>query len=101
MNVSTVVESDSVQVQVAGELDALTVSDLVPVLDRLLQSGQLTWRIDLSGLRMIDSSGVVALTRLHRKVRERGGEMSVDGATEQPLEVLRLLHLDRIMQSRR
>jgi stage II sporulation protein AA (anti-sigma F factor antagonist) len=96
MKLSTLVDRDSVQVQVAGELDALSVSDFVPLIDQLLQGTQRNWTVDLGGLRLLDSSGVMALVRTSRRLRERGGEMILSGATAQPLEILRLLRLDRL-----
>ena len=96
MKVWAIVDRDSVQVRVAGELDALSVSDFVPLIDHLLQGTQRNWTVDLGDLRLLDSSGVVALVRTSRRLREQGGEMILSGATAQPLEVLRLLRLDRL-----
>jgi stage II sporulation protein AA (anti-sigma F factor antagonist) len=96
MKVWTIVDGDSVQLRVSGELDALSVSDFVPHVDQLLQGTQRNWTVDLRDLRLLDSSGVVALVRTSRRLRELGGEMILSGATAQPLEVLRLLRLDRL-----
>jgi anti-sigma B factor antagonist len=99
MKVSSDVGADSVRLKVAGELDALSVADLLPVLDALLVQPQRRWILDLSQLRIIDSSGVVAIIRAFRRLRDRGGSMSVEGANEQPLCVLRLVRLDRVFGS--
>jgi anti-sigma B factor antagonist len=98
MNVSTTIEGETAKIRVAGELDALSVARFVPVLDGLLQGLQRRWIINLSELRMIDSSGVGAIIYGFRKVRERGGTMTIEGATDQPLSILRLMRLDRVLQ---
>ena len=84
MNVSTTQQGNTVRIRIDGELDALTVAKLVPVLDDLLQGAQRSWVIDLSELRMIDSSGVGAIIYAFKKLRECGGTLSIEGAVAQP-----------------
>jgi anti-sigma B factor antagonist len=98
MNISTSVDGDIVTLQVAGELDILSVGQVFPVLDQLLRGPQRRWRLDLSQLRMLDSSGVGAIIYAFRKLRERHGVMTIDGATDQPLSVLRLMRLDKVIE---
>jgi hypothetical protein len=47
--------------------------------------------IDLSGLRVIDSSGVGSIVSLYKRVRAYGGHASVRGAKDQPLAIFKLL----------
>ena len=53
--------------------------------------------MDIYG-ELIDSSGVAALVSLFKKLRSRGGEMSLRGARDQPLAILKLLRLDRVLE---
>jgi anti-sigma B factor antagonist len=53
--------------------------------------------VDLSRLRIVDSSGVGALVSLYKRLRAQGGEMVVSGLQNQPLAIFRLLRLDRVM----
>jgi len=53
--------------------------------------------IDLSGLRLIDSSGVGALVFLYKKSKEYGGVVTVYGLCDQPMSIFKLLRLDRVL----
>lgn len=94
---TTNIEGGQVILNITGELDALSVPDLRPVLDDLIMKGHKKIVVDLSGLRLIDSSGVGAIVYLFRKLRAVGGTVSVRGAADQPLAILRLLKLDQIL----
>jgi anti-sigma B factor antagonist len=83
---------------IAGELDAVSVPELRPALDELVSERRAKIVVDLAHLRLIDSSGIGALVFLFRSVREQGGRVVVRGAKEQPLAILRLLKLDQILQ---
>ncbi len=80
--------------RVRGELDALSAPELRPVLDRLLEDGRRDITVDLSDLRLIDSSGVGALVGLYKRVRAAGGAVRFVGVTAQPLVVFKMLKLD-------
>jgi anti-anti-sigma factor len=91
-------EGESEVLNIGGELDALSVPELRPALDRLLEEPWPSMVVDLEKLRLIDSSGVGALVYLFRRAREQGRQVVVRGATDQPLAILRLLKLDQILQ---
>jgi anti-sigma B factor antagonist len=82
---------------IEGELDAVTVSDLRTDIEKLLAQRPNRVEIDLSQLRMVDSSGVGALVALYKRVRAQGGDVAVVGLRDQPLAIFRLLRLDRVM----
>jgi len=84
---------------IKGELDALSATDLRPELDKLVNSRPRRVNVDLSRLRMIDSSGVGALVSVYKRVRAQGGDVVVSGLQDQPLAIFRLLRLDRVMTS--
>jgi anti-anti-sigma factor len=96
---STSIDGNAVTLHITGELDAVSVPDLRPVLDDLIGKGHKKIIVDLAGLRLIDSSGVGAIVYLFRRVRSLGGTVVVRGATDQPLAILRLLKLDQILIS--
>jgi anti-anti-sigma factor len=96
VNVSTTREGNTVRIRVAGELDALTVDGLRPVLDALLEDSPGSWVLDLSELSMIDSRGVGAIIYAFKKLRARGGTLTIEGAVAQPLAILRLMRLDTV-----
>jgi anti-sigma B factor antagonist len=83
--------------RIEGELDALSVVDLRPVIGEVGESRPARVIVDLARLRLIDSSGVGAIVALFKVVRAYGGNLVVDGVRGQPLAILRLLHLDRVL----
>jgi anti-sigma B factor antagonist len=82
---------------IEGQLDALSVSDLRGDLDKLVATRPKNVEVDLSSLRMIDSSGVGALVSLYKRVRTQGGNVVIKGIRDQPLAIFQLLKLDRFM----
>jgi anti-anti-sigma factor len=96
MNLSTMTDGESLRLRVTGALDVLTVSELEPLLDDLLQGPESRWVLDLSDLQMIDGGGVAAIIHACRKLHDRAATLTIEGATDQPLAILRLLRLDRI-----
>jgi anti-sigma B factor antagonist len=92
-------EDGLTRLAIEGELDAVSVSDLRGELENLLTRRPTRVDIDLSRLRMVDSSGVGALVSLYKRVRAQGGSIVVSGLRDQPLAIFRLLRLDRVMAS--
>jgi anti-sigma B factor antagonist len=97
MKFATTPQNGFVVLHITGELDAVSVPDLRSELDRIVAEGHNRVVVDLTGLRLIDSSGVGAIVSLYRRLRDHGGTVTVEGATEQPLAVLKLLKLDRLL----
>jgi anti-sigma B factor antagonist len=87
---------DETLLKIDGTLDALTAPELRPVLDQLISEGRKSVTVDLSHLRLIDSSGVGALVSLLKRVRGYGGEVRVAGVRDQPLAIFKLLQLHRV-----
>ncbi len=83
--------------RIDGELDAVTIPDVRPAIDALIAEHHRRVVVDLSGLRLIDSSGIGALVFLYKKVREYGGDVTVAGVRDQPLSIFKLLRLDRVL----
>ena len=96
MNHSLERDSDATVLRVSGELDALSCPELRPVLDALVEEVRRTLTVDLSELRLIDSSGVGAIVSLYKRVRANGGEVRFVGVKAQPLVIFKLLRLDRV-----
>jgi anti-sigma B factor antagonist len=84
----------TVTLKIRGELDALSAPDLRPVLDQVVEDQARHVVVDLSDLRLVDSSGVGALVSLYKRVRSYGGEVGFSGVTAQPLVIFKLLRLD-------
>ena len=97
MNHTLIRENESAVLSLRGELDALSCPELRPVLDSLAEDGRRV-TVDLSELRLIDSSGVGAMVSLYKRVRANGGEVRFVGVTAQPLVIFKLLRLDRAFE---
>ena len=98
MNYTLIPKDDgSTHLTIVGQLDAVSVGDLRGELDRLIESRPLAVEVDLSQLRLIDSSGVGALVSLFKRVRAQGGKVVLRGVRDQPLAIFQLLQLDRLM----
>ena len=82
--------------KIEGALDAVTAPEIRPTLEALVAEQRRRVVVDLSGLRLIDSSGVGAVVSLYKRVRAHGGTVSVVGLRDQPLAIFKLLRLDRV-----
>src|SRR5438132_8181042 len=87
---------DYTVLRIRGSLDALSTPDLRPMIDALVAEKRPTITVDLSELRLIDSSGVGAIVSLYKRMRALGAKVEVVGLKDQPLAIFRLLRLDRI-----
>ena len=90
-------EAGTSRFSIEGELDTVTVSELRKGIDALVSSHPKRVEVDLSRLRMLDSSGVGALVSLYKRVKAQGGEVVMFGLRDQPLAIFRLLRLDRVL----
>ncbi len=97
MNFSTEDFDQTTVLSIGGELDAVSVAELRSTLDGLAAGERAHIIIDLTKLRVIDSSGVGAIVSLYKRTRAKGGNLSVRGLCEQPLAIFRLLRLDRVL----
>lgn len=81
---------------VRGSLDINTASQLAEEIDKILATRPGSVLVDLSGLDLIDSSGVAALVKLYKGVRAGGGAITISGARDQPLAIFKLLRMDKV-----
>ena len=81
---------------VRGSLDINTASQLAEEIDRIVAKKPKRVVVDLSGLDLIDSSGVAALVKLYKGVRGGGGAIAITGARDQPLAIFKLLRMDKV-----
>jgi anti-sigma B factor antagonist len=83
--------------RIEGALDALSTPELRPVIDSIVADKRTRVEVELSALRLIDSSGVGAIVSLYKRLRAQGGQVTVKGLRDQPLAIFRLLRLDRVL----
>jgi anti-sigma B factor antagonist len=98
MNHLVETDGDVTVLHIRGELDALSCTDIRPVLDAIVEDGKLSVVVNLSELHLIDSSGVGAIVSLYKRVRANGGKVRFIGVTAQPLAIFKLLRLDHAFE---
>jgi anti-sigma B factor antagonist len=96
MNFTREDTGDVTILRISGALDALSTPELRPVIDALVAEKRPVITVDLSELRLIDSSGVGAIVSLYKRMKALGAKVEVVGLKDQPLAIFRLLRLDRI-----
>lgn len=87
---------DTVSLRISGTLDVLTAPEMGTQIERIVNERRMKVMVDLSGLDLIDSSGVAALVALYKRVRAGGGQVHVAGARDQPLAIFKLLRMDKV-----
>jgi anti-sigma B factor antagonist len=88
--------SNSTTLAVRGSLDINTAAQLAEEIDRVVGEKPKVVTVDLSGLDLIDSSGVAALVKLYKGIRSAGGNVTISGARDQPLAIFKLLRMDKV-----
>jgi anti-sigma B factor antagonist len=87
---------DETVLEIEGTLDAVTAPDLRAVVDLLVNEKRKSVTLELSSLRLIDSSGVGVIVSLFKRIRANGGQVKIVGLRDQPRAIFRLLRLDRV-----
>ena len=87
---------DVTVLRIEGALDAMSTPELRPVIDAIVADKRPRVDVELSGLRLIDSSGVGAIVSLYKRIKAQGGKVAVRGLRDQPLAIFKLLRLDRV-----
>jgi anti-sigma B factor antagonist len=96
MNHKRTDNGDETELKIEGTLDAVTAPDLRPVVDELVAANRKSVTLELSDLRLIDSSGVGVIVSLFKRIRANGGQVKIVGLRDQPRAIFRLLRLDRV-----
>lgn len=87
---------DATVLKIEGVLDAVTAPDIRPTIEALIAERRGSITVDLSTLRLIDSSGVGVIVSLYKRCKAFGGTVRVSGLKDQPLSIFQLLRLDRV-----
>ena len=82
-------------IHIQGDLDALGVERIRDALASLVEEDDGDMTLDLSGVSFIDSSGIGAIVYLFKRLNARDRTLTLTGANPQPLQLFRMLHIDR------
>src|ERR1041384_75413 len=88
--------NDDTTLVVRGSLDINSAPALAEEIDKIVAARPAKVVVDLAMLDLIDSSGVAALVKLYKGVRNMGGAMTISGARDQPLAIFKLLRMDKV-----
>jgi anti-sigma B factor antagonist len=88
--------NDGTTLVVRGSLDINSAPALAEEIDKIVATRPARVVVDLGTLDLIDSSGVAALVKLYKGVRNTGGAMTIAGARDQPLAIFKLLRMDKV-----
>lgn len=86
-------------IRLAGELDALNVTELTQMVDALHSEGKRLLVFDLSNLEFIDSAGLGGLVRLWESSVEGGGFLALGQPSGRIREVLHITGLNNVLKS--
>ncbi|MFD0884273.1 STAS domain-containing protein [Streptosporangium algeriense] len=84
-------------VVVGNRLDVGTVAALRPRLHGAVDSGDGDLVVDLSGLEMIDATGLGVLVGTHRRALEAGRRLVLRGVPVRVMRVLAVTRLNRVL----
>ncbi|HEY1551251.1 MAG TPA: STAS domain-containing protein [Kofleriaceae bacterium] len=81
---------------IRGSLNINTAPALAEEIDKIIATKTKQVTVELGELDLIDSSGVAALVKLYKGVRNSGGNVTMSGARDQPLAIFKLLRMDKV-----
>lgn len=82
--------------EVGGELDLHTSTELRDQLTELIDAGDTRLAVDLADVSFMDSSSLGVMVASLKRAREKGGDIAITGAGGSPLKVLSLTGMDAV-----
>lgn len=96
MKLDKTIDGDRVVLKISGELDSITAPEVRATFDEVVLSQPGSVVLDLSSLRVIDSSGVGAIVSLFKRLRTTDTTFTVEGVQGQPLSIFKVLRLNKV-----
>lgn len=90
--------NDTVVVKLHGEFDAAASDTVKSDFESLLGNASQCMVLDLSDVNFIDSTGMGLIIYAFKRLQSGGKDFRVSGAKGQPLELFKLLRVDRVIQ---
>jgi len=85
------------EVLLSGRLDGHSAGDVRDTLHAVLAAGSGRLIVDLSGIELLDATGLGVLAGAHRRARLTGRELVLRDAPIRVARLLRLARLDRVI----
>ena len=96
LDIGTSVVDGRTVVQVVGEIDVYTASQLRERLDAEIDAGRYDLVVDLSGVSFMDSTGLGVLVGRLKQIRLNDGSMRLVCAHDRVLKVFVITGLDKV-----
>jgi anti-sigma B factor antagonist len=96
LSVSKTSAGDVPILAVSGEVDVYSAPALKDKIGELIQSGQTTLIVDLSGVAFLDSTGLGALVEARAATNESGGSLPIVCSQERILKLFTITGLDGV-----
>ncbi|CAH0534502.1 hypothetical protein VST7929_02445 [Vibrio stylophorae] len=79
------------------EFDAAAAREMEGMFQQLSETQQGSIRIDMQQVQFIDSCGIGAIVFLYKRLKSHGSELYLEGVNGQPLELMRMLRIDKVI----
>jgi anti-sigma B factor antagonist len=93
---SKILDGDILAIILHGDLDSVSAPEFDRQIQAHLDAGHSRIIIDCRELGYISSLGIASLVALQIKLRRRGGEVKLAAVFGRAMEVIRLVHLDKM-----
>ena len=88
--------SDVLVIEASGKLDMTSADFLLDCIQGFIDRGETKFVIDCEELRLITSVGLGTLIRAKSRLKEKGGMLTIAGASGLVAEALHIVHFDRL-----
>jgi anti-sigma B factor antagonist len=94
---SEIIDGDILAIVLRGDLDSTSAPEFDRQIQGHLDAGRSKIIIDCRNMGYISSLGIGSLVALQTKLRRRGGEVKLAAIFGRAMDVIRLVHLDRML----
>lgn len=91
-------ETSHYTISIHGKFDATLAEEARTIFSQLLQEVNEDVHLEMSNVDSIDSSGIGAIVFLFKRLRETNHNLTLEGLRNQPYDIIKLLHIDRIIK---
>ena len=85
-------------VDVAGEVDVFSASELANQLTQLFDAGRRIVMVDLTAVTFLDSTGLGTLVAARNRAEEAGGQLPVIGSGDRVMKLFRITGLEDVFE---
>lgn len=91
-------ESGVTIIDVKGDLAGQTAEEMAQALNRLVAAGRRNIVLNLGGTELISTQGIAQCVAAQKRLRERGGELKIAGASSELRRIFDLVSLTQVIE---